>query len=186
MGVDEQAMRDEFERREKKRSEAYSEMIAVVGRVAQASARLELQLRQLMQTLLDSKYARLVAAGLAAGELIDTCTVLLRVNKEISEDQRTEGLDLLAGLKEVLGVRNNLVHGLIAMSGSGLHDLEAPEPVVETIALVSKRRKPELMVTVTVADAEKTIEDLHKRADGILRWVATYLPGPLNREQVVS
>ncbi|MCY0940641.1 hypothetical protein [Streptomyces antarcticus] len=115
MDAVEQARREEFSRREKASSAAYDEMVAVVGKVAQASALVEVQLRQLMQTLLDSKYAKLVAAGLATGDLIDTCTALLKVNREIGEDQRGEGLELLGGLKDVLNVRNNLVHGLIAV-----------------------------------------------------------------------
>ncbi|MER5763485.1 hypothetical protein [Streptomyces sp. NPDC002082] len=180
MDAVEQARREEFLRREKASAAAYDEMVAVVGRVAQASALVEAQLRQLMQTLLDSKCAKLVAAG----DLIDTCTALLKVNREIGEEQRVEGLALLGGLKDVVNVRNNLVHGLIAVSGAGLHDLEVVRPVVETVAIVSKRRKPEAFVTVTMADAEGAIEELHRRADGLLRWAATYLPGPLHRDQV--
>ncbi|MFB7271646.1 hypothetical protein [Streptomyces sp. NPDC056244] len=182
--MDEEAKRAEFDRRSEAEGAVYREMIAVVGEVAQASASLELQLRQLMATLLDSKYARLVAAGLGVSELIDTCTALMKVNQEVTEDARSEGLSLLAGLKDVINTRNQLVHGLIATHSPGRH--EADEPVVQTVALVSKRRKPEAMVFITKSEAEETTRKLHDRSSGILHWAVTYLPGPLRRDQVTA
>ncbi|WP_371630060.1 hypothetical protein OG892_22090 [Streptomyces sp. NBC_00341] len=188
MNAEEQARHDEFERQQKIRAAAYDGMITLVGQAAQASALVELHLRQLMVALLDSRYAKLVAAGLSAGDLIDTCTVLLKVNKEINGDQRTEGLALLSGLKDLLNTRNNLVHGLIAIAGDGdARTAEAaPEPVIETMALVSKRRKPEALLTITKAEVEKTIKDLRERGDGILHWVVAALPSQLHRDQVTG
>ncbi|MGW8066473.1 hypothetical protein ACVV2G_30365 [Streptomyces ziwulingensis] len=188
MNAEEQARHDEFERQQKIRAAAYDDMITLVGQAAQASALVELHLRQLMVALLDSRYAKLVAAGLSAGDLIDTCTVLLKVNKEINSDQRTEGLALLSGLKDLLNTRNNLVHGLIAIaSDSDTRTAEtAPEPVIETMALVSKRRRPELLLTITKAEAEKTVKDLRERGDGILHWVVAALPAQLHRDQVTN
>jgi hypothetical protein len=148
MNAEEQAIHDEFERQQKIRAAAYDSMITPVGQAAQASVLVELHLRQLMVALLDSKYANLVPAGLSAGDLIDTCTVLLKVNNEINGDQRTEGLALLSGLKDLLNTQSNLVHGLIAIAGDGdTRTAEtAPEPVIQTMALVSKRRKPEALL----------------------------------------
>lgn len=63
-------------------------MSLLVGDVARASAVVELHLRQLMQALIDSKYAEVTAAGLAANELIETCAALTKINREITEAQR--------------------------------------------------------------------------------------------------
>ncbi|WP_405948947.1 hypothetical protein OG588_22920 [Streptomyces prunicolor] len=187
MSADEQARREEFERRQKIESAAYHDMITLVGRAAQASSLVELHLRQLMTALLDSKYAELVAAGLSASDLIETCTVLLKVNKEINDDQRTEGLALLSGLRDLLNARNHLVHGIIAtMRGDTDSGETAPEPVIQTMALVSKRRKPDTLLTITKDEAEKTIEDLRERGTGILQWLGATLPAQLRRNQVTS
>ncbi|MFC9643528.1 hypothetical protein ACFTZF_34015 [Streptomyces mirabilis] len=160
-------------------------MEALVGEVAQASAHLELQLRNLMEAPLDSKHASLVAAGLAVGDLIDTYTVLLKVNKEINEAQRAEGLALLSGLKDLLNTRHNLVHGVVAI-GEPPSDEAFPEPVIQIATVVSKRRKPETSITVTKTDSEKTVKELTKRAHAILHWAAENLPDQLHRHQINS
>ncbi len=180
--MDDEALRAVFGRRHDVAATAYREMVAVVGEVAQAGARFEGGLRRLMASLLDSKYGALVTAGLGVSELIDTCTVLVKANEEITDDAREKGLALLSGARELINIRNALVHGLIATSGSA--GLEADELVVETIAIVSKRRRPDTAVKITRSEAEETAAELRSRALAIFAWQVTHLPGPLQRKQV--
>jgi hypothetical protein len=184
MSADEQVKQNNYELHRGIRKDAHRDMMVAVGEVAQASAVVELHLRQLLVTLVDSKYGELVAAGLGAGELIDICTVLLKVNKEIGDEERTEGLGLLSGLKELLNTRNNLVHGIIANH----HDrpTAAEDPIIQTVALVSKRRKPMALVTIGQAEAEKTAGELRERGAAIINWAVTHLPAQLNRRQITS
>ncbi len=177
--------RERFERAREASSARYDEMVGLVGQVAQASAALELQLRQLMSTLVDSKYAELVAAGLSASDLINTCIALLQVSKEIDDSARAEGLGLLAGLPDLFGTRNNLVHGMIA-TRSNEHEDPSSELVIETVALISKRRKPAQMLTISSSTAKATAIELRDRSTKILGWCSRYLPGQLRRKQISS
>jgi hypothetical protein len=127
---------------------------SLVGRVAQESASIELHLRSLMITLIDSKYAEIIAAGQGASDLIENCTALIRANEEIDEQVRERGLELLRSLKPLFTQRNNLVH---APWFTSLHE----SSLTEALSLVSKRRTPPRPTLVNYAEVEKLCSDLN-------------------------
>lgn len=86
-------------RSEEEMEQLQNRMSFLVGDVARASADLEFHLRQLMVSLLDSKYAEMAAAGLGANELVDMCTALVKINHEVTESQREE-------CRAILGLRS--------------------------------------------------------------------------------
>ncbi|MFH8219200.1 Scr1 family TA system antitoxin-like transcriptional regulator [Streptomyces sp. NPDC018057] len=87
----------------------------------------------LMQALIDSKYAEVTAAGLAANELIETCAALTKINREITEAQRSECLTHLSALKSLYTRRNQLIHGLWAPAGMRT-DQDEPAPTPHRLA----------------------------------------------------
>ncbi|MFI8322813.1 hypothetical protein [Streptomyces sp. NPDC085529] len=157
-------------------------MSLLVGDVARASAVVELHLRQLMQALIDSKYAEVTAAGLAANELIETCAALVKINREITEAQRSECLAHLSALKPLYTRRNQLIHGLWAPAGMRT---DQDEPA-EALALVSKRRTATKAVNITFVEAEELARSLRETGMSIFRWVCGALLPQLQREQVTA
>lgn len=155
-------------------------MSLMVGKVARASAVVELHLRQLMQALIDSKYAEVTVAGLAANELIETCIALTKINREITEAQRAECLAHLSALKPLYVRRNQLIHGLWAPSG--FWDV-APD---EALALVSKRRTATKAVNITFSEAEDLARSLRTVGGSIFGWIGTALRSQLRRDQVTK
>lgn len=164
------------------REALHDRMSLLVGDVARASADVELHLRQLMQALIDSKYAEVTAAGLAANELIETCIALAKINREITEAQRTECLAHLSTLKPLLVRRNQLVHGLWVPMGVRADDAEPHE----ALALISKRRTAVKAVNITFAEAEELARSLRGAGTSIFDWIGAALLSQLRRAQVTT
>ncbi|MET9654599.1 hypothetical protein ABZZ44_30615 [Streptomyces sp. NPDC006460] len=164
---------------EEELAEASQRHWILVGRVAQASAAVELYLRQLMTALLDSKYAGLVAAGLSMSDLIENCLVLAKVNEEISDDQRAEIRDLLTALKPAVVTRNQLIHGLWVPHAGRTEGVEEPP-----IALTSKRRTGQKAVLISYAEAEQLGQTLNSVGYKIFNWALSILRDQALRRQV--
>ncbi|MFJ4921923.1 hypothetical protein [Streptomyces sp. NPDC088725] len=169
-------------RSDEEMEEVQQRMSLLVGEVARESAALEYYLRKLMTCLIDSKYAEVVAAGLGAHELIDTCTALVKINREITEAQRTECRSRLATLKPLLARRNHLVHGMWS-----------PERVPETEplpsaawALVSKRRTAAASIEISYEEAETLAYELNRAGSGVFDWICRSLLVQLRREQATE
>lgn len=169
-------------RSEEEMEQLQNRMSFLVGDVARASADLEFHLRQLMVSLLDSKYAEMAAAGLGANELVDMCTALVKINHEVTESQREECRAILRAIKPLLTRRNHLVHGIWAP----LHGPEN-EPLPDSAsALVSKRRTATTAVEITFEHAEQLAEELSRTASEVFAWVCRSLLPQLRREQVTE
>ncbi|MEV7105382.1 hypothetical protein [Streptomyces atroolivaceus] len=160
----------------------HERMSLLVGKVARASAQLEFTLRQLMVSLVDSKYAETVAAGLGANELVDMCTALVKINREVTEAQREECRTRLGGIKPLLARRNQLVHGFWAP----MHVAEG-EPLPEgALALVSKRRTAMAVVEISFEQAEQLADELSRTQSETFSWICRSLLAQLRREQVTE
>ncbi|MFB0628587.1 hypothetical protein [Streptomyces sp. AB3(2024)] len=169
-------------RSDEEMEEIQRRMSLLVGEVARQSAALEYYLRQLMTCLIDSKYAEVVAAGLGAYELIDTCTALVKINREITEAQRTECRSTLATLKPLLARRNHLVHGM----WSPEHVLETEPLPSAAWALVSKRRTAVASIEISYEEAETLAYELSRAGSGVFDWICRSLLTQLRREQVTE
>ncbi|MFI1092887.1 hypothetical protein [Streptomyces sp. NPDC020917] len=157
-------------------------MSSLVGEVARESATLENHLRQLMICLLDSKYAAVVAAGLGASELIDMCTALVKINREVTDTQRAECRANLATLKPLFAKRNQLVHGQWLPE----HVLETEPLPDRALALVSKRRMAPTHVDISFEEAEELAYDLNRAGSEIFAWICRSLLTQLRAEQVTD
>jgi hypothetical protein len=157
-------------------------MSTLVGEVVRESAGLEFHLRQLMVCLLDSKYAAVVAAGLGANELIDMCTALVKINREVTDTQRAECRAKLATLKPLLVRRNQLVHGLWLPE----HVLEGEPLPDRASALVSKRRTAPAHVDISFEEVEELAYELSRAGSEIFGWICGSLRAQLRAEQVTE
>ncbi|MFE4825372.1 hypothetical protein [Streptomyces sp. NPDC056672] len=157
-------------------------MSLLVGEVARASASLEDFLRRLMTVLLDSKYGEVAAAGLGANELVDMCTALVKINREVTASQRTECRSMLGMVKPLLGRRNRLVHGVWAPE-----HVSVEEPLPNgAIASVSKRRSATVHVEITFEEAEELANELSSLGFDIFNWICKSLMWQLRRTQVTE
>ncbi len=86
------------------------EHLLAIGRVAQASSSLEMYLRILFCTLVDSKYAAIVAGGQSANWLIENSTAVFNVHSDLGEDDRAIFKDLLIGASAAYRSRNRYIH----------------------------------------------------------------------------
>lgn len=157
-------------------------MSLLVGEVVRASASLEDFLRKLMTVLLDSKYGEMAAAGLGANELVDMCTALVKINREVTASQRTACRSMLAMVKPLLSRRNRLVHGVWAPD-----HVSVDEPLPNgAIARVSKRRSATVRVEITFEEAEKLASELGRLGVDIFTWICNSLMWQLRRTQVTE
>ncbi|MCZ4122576.1 hypothetical protein [Streptomyces sp. H39-S7] len=169
-------------RSDEEMEEVQQRMSLLVGEVARGSAALEYYLRRLMTCLIDSRYAEVVAAGLGANELIDMCTALVKINREITEAQRTECRSKLATLKPLLARRNHLVHGM----WTPLNVPETEPLPSAAYALVSKRRTAAAVIEISYEEAETLADELYQAGSGIFDWICRTLLVQLRREQVTE
>ncbi|WP_328764278.1 hypothetical protein [Streptomyces sp. NBC_00272] len=157
-------------------------MSLLVGEVARASASLEDFLRKLMVALLDSKYGEVAAAGLGANELVDMCTALVKINRELTGSQRADCRTMLGAVKPLLARRNRLVHGVWAPEHVSIDE---PLPSA-AMASVSRRRSATLHVEISFDEAEELASELSILGVEIFKWICHSLIWQLRREQVTE
>ncbi|MEU8730824.1 hypothetical protein AB0C68_15810 [Streptomyces tendae] len=137
----------------------------------------ELHLRQLFCSLLDTPYAGVVAAGESVDNLINNCLALLQVRADIDPDDCSIVMAALKQVKAHMAQRNSLVHGLWLGYG-GMKERQDP------LLIVSKRRKADSVSTHTHAEAEALAQNLRSQGSTIFEWTVRVLPEALHREQV--
>src|SRR5580698_4712747 len=91
-----------------------SERRAALGLVIEWSAIMEEILRTSFCSLVGSKYAAVLAAGQGAEWLVESCKAVVKVHREISDDEKGAIKAALDQCSAVNKRRNTLVHGVKA------------------------------------------------------------------------
>ncbi|MGW6721665.1 hypothetical protein [Streptomyces sp. NPDC054995] len=161
-----------------KRAVETRERHILIGRAVEAGAVVELHLRQLFCALLDTPYAGVVAAGESVDNLVHNCTALLKVHSGVPRESRERVEVNLKNVRNLMGERNALAHGL--WLGQEVEEGDEGEPLL----IVSKRRKADDVRVRTHADVEKLIVELRAQGEAIFRWTLEVLPDGIRRQQI--
>jgi hypothetical protein len=148
-------------------SEDLSERLTeALGRVVQAAAMLESQLRTVAAALLDTKYAAVLVAGQPASWLLDTIQAVARVHDAVTEDSVSELKALSSKIREALDRRNRLAHGVWSTGPAG-----------EIMSHTSRYRRVQWDKTpVTLQGLRDVAEELKGLASKITFWMVNALP----------
>ena len=124
-----------------------SRLLIALGKITESGTTMEWVLRLAFDCLVGSKYAAVVAGGQSASWLIDQCSALTKVNREITEDGRRSLHDALSACESVSRQRNELIHGekapladgriITALSRRRTHVARESSWTLETIETVS-------------------------------------------------
>ena len=141
-------------------------LIEALGRVVQAAAMLESQLRTVAAALLDTKYAAVVVAGQPASWLLDTIQAVARVHDAVGEDRMSELKALSSKIREALDRRNRLAHGVWSTG-----------PDSEITSHTSRYRRVQWEKTpVTLQGLQDVANELNGLASKINFWMVNALP----------
>jgi hypothetical protein len=76
-------------------SDDNEELLLALGRIVDAASKLDTALRTMFCTLMDSKYAAVVAGGQMTGWLLDNCKAVLAAHSELDDGDRAKLEELL-------------------------------------------------------------------------------------------
>lgn len=147
-------------------------MALLLGRVVQASAFLEHQLRVLTTALLGSKYAVIATAGQTASKLIELARNTSEVRGDLDENDRSQLKALLSRASVALAERNRVAHGAWGLAGDG-----------EISTFASRYYQPGLNTSaVTEQGLEDNRVELAELGRAIHAWTIAKLPDDASNE----
>lgn len=126
-------------------------LLVALGKITESGTVMEWVLRLAFRCLVGSKYAAVVAGGQSASWLIEQCTALTNINREITEDSRRSLRTALSECKEASSKRNALIHGA-----------KAPVPGGQIITSLSKPH------THLAREVSWTLESIEAVSDALL------------------
>jgi hypothetical protein len=89
-------------------------LYVALGRLVHRASTAEASIRRVFCALLDSKYAPVIAGGRMVSDLLQMCTAIVQVHREISDDQRHNLLAKLQACNAANQRRNRFVHDQVA------------------------------------------------------------------------
>jgi hypothetical protein len=136
-----------------------------------AAAESEMALRIMLTGPLDTQYGDVVPAGQPLANLIDNCQALIPLHSELTAEQRSTARELLTTVKPLSETRNDLVHGLLAVSGADA----PPEQPPKITALVSTWRRPGPSRTLTLEEIHQTTQELRSITRDMIEWTFAHV-----------